>query len=85
MIAAITRDYPDWMGEGPHRWPIMQVRYGSSGSDPSSSTGCTRTTAATYGKSHVITGTTPVVLGRWYHLAVQHGFWGLRSVRERRP
>ena len=31
-----------------------------------------------YGKSHAITGTTPVVLGHWYHLAAQHGFWGLR-------
>jgi hypothetical protein len=76
-IAAITRDYPDWLGQGAHRWPIMQVRYGGSGGDTFFQFWMNENDGTDYGRSHVITGTTAIVLGHWYHVAVQHGTSGM--------
>jgi len=77
VIAAITRDYPDWLGQGPHRLPSMQVRYGGSSSDVVFEYWMNENDGSAYGSSHVVTGTTAVELGHWYHVAVQHGTWGM--------
>lgn len=78
QIASITVDYPNWLGQGSHRWPIMSVRMGSRGSDVVLEYWMNENNGTDYGKSHVVTGTTPVTIGHWYHIAVQHGTWGMR-------
>jgi hypothetical protein len=77
QIAAITRDYPDWLGQGPHRWPTLSVRYGSRDADVVFEFWMHENDGTDYGKSHWVTGTTPVLLGNWYHVAVQHGTLGM--------
>ena len=86
QIAQVTYDYPDWRGGGLRRFPAMsiaadEVPVGGSwatvfsftlaenrpGGDPGA--------ADTY---HTIRGTTPVVLGRWYHIAAQYGPSGMQ-------
>jgi len=85
-IAEVTYDYPDWRGGGPRRFPAMsiaadEVLVGGSyatlfsftlaqnraGGDPGAP-----------GTYHTIRGTTPVVLGRWYHIAAQYGPSGMQ-------
>jgi hypothetical protein len=76
QIVSLTVDYPDWLGQGPHRWPIMSMRMGSRDGDVVFEYWLHEDDGTTYGTSHVVTGTTPVQLGHWYHLAVQHGASG---------
>ena len=81
-------DYPDWLGGGLHRIPGMviaanEVPVGDSGAyatvfvftitenvwagDPNEP-----------GTYHTIRGTTPLVSGRWYHVAAQFGPPGMQ-------
>jgi protocatechuate 3,4-dioxygenase beta subunit len=88
QVAQVSWDYPDWMGDGLHRLPGMviaanDVPVGDSGAyatvlffrivenvwagDPNEP-----------GTYHTIHGTTPLVSGRWYHVAAQYGPSGMR-------
>lgn len=88
QIAQVSWDYPDWLGGGLHRLPGMviaanDVPVGGSGEyatvlffhivesvwagDPNEP-----------GTHHTIHGTTPLVSGRWYHVAAQYGPSGMR-------
>jgi len=85
-IAQVTYDYPDWRGGGPRRFPAMsiaadEVLVGGSyatlfsftlaenraGGDPDAP-----------GTYHTIRGTTPIVSGKWYHIAAQYGPSGMQ-------
>ena len=77
-IAQISRDYPDWMDDGPHRWPTMQIQYGSFEGHTVFSFILNENMGDEMGKWHRVTAETPIQLGHWYHVAAQHGSRGMR-------
>ena len=80
-LAEISRDYPDWNGEGPHRLPIMRIQYASAEADPNDLVlefAMNEDTGGLFGTWHRVTSTTPLELGRWYHVAAEYGPAGMK-------
>ena len=88
QIAQVSWDYPDWLGSGPHRLPGMVI---GANDVPVGDTGAYATVFFFHivenvwagdpnepGTWHTIHGTTPLVSGRWYHVAAQYGPSGMR-------
>jgi hypothetical protein len=79
--AEISRDCPDWMGQGPHRRPIMRIQYADAEADPDDAvveSAIDESTGDEHGARHRVKATTPIELGRWYHIAAVHGAYGMR-------
>ncbi len=80
-LAEISRDYPDWMGQGPHRWPIMRIQYASAEADPSDVVvefAMNENKGDEHGAWHRVRSTTPMELGHWYHIAAVYGESGMK-------
>ena len=80
-LAEISRDYPDWMGQGPHRWPIMRIQYASAEADPNDVVvefAMNENKGDEHGAWHRVKATTPMELGRWYHVAAVYGESGMK-------
>jgi len=80
-LAEISRDYPDWMGQGPHRWPIMRIQYASAEADPSDVVvefAMNENKGDEHGAWHRVKATTPMELGHWYHIAAVYGESGMK-------
>jgi hypothetical protein len=88
QIAQVSWDYPDWMGDGLHRLPGMVI---AANDVPVGDSGAYATVLFFHivenvwagdpnepGTYHSIHGTTPLVSGRWYHVAAQYGPSGMR-------
>jgi hypothetical protein len=80
-IAEISRDYPDWHGEGPHRMPVMRIQYGSAVGEPSDTVfvfQVNENDGTDFGTWHRLVAETPVQLFQWYHVAAVYGPPGMR-------
>jgi hypothetical protein len=77
-IAQISRDYTDWMGGGPARWPIMQIQFSGSPNAPTLDFWINENVGDESGAIHRLTSTTKLQLGLWYHIAVQYGSQGMK-------
>ena len=67
--------------EGPHRWPIMRIQYASAEADPGDVVlefAINENTGGVFGAWHRVTSTTPLELGRWYHMAAEYGPAGMK-------
>ena len=78
VIAQISRDYADWMGGGLTRWPVMQIQYAGSPTSPVAAFWINEDIGDDRGQKHRLTGTTPLLLGIWHHIAVQYGSLGMK-------
>jgi hypothetical protein len=77
-IAQISRDYTDWMGGGPARWPIMQIQFSGSPNAPTLDFWINENVGDESGAIHRLTSTTQLQLGLWCHIAVQYGSQGMK-------
>jgi hypothetical protein len=80
-LAEISRDYPDWMGQGPHRLPIMRIQYASAEADANDVVvefAMNENKGDEHGAWHRVKATTPMELGRWYHIAAVYGESGMK-------
>ena len=78
VLAQISRDYPNWMGDGPHRWPIMAMHFSGSLTAPTVTFQINENADDESGTWHRVTSTTQLQLGHWYHFAVQNGSQGMK-------
>jgi hypothetical protein len=81
VLAEISKDYPDWNGEGPHRLPIMRIQYASAETDPDDVVvefAINENTGGVWGAWHRVKSTTPLELGRWHHIAAVYGESGMK-------
>jgi hypothetical protein len=86
QIAQVSWDYPNWQGGGPARYPAMAItaRDVTQGGAYATVFAFTLTEdepgsdASQPGSYHTVLGTTPVVAGRWYHIAAQYGPAGMQ-------
>ncbi len=80
-LAEISRDYPDWLGQGPHRLPIMRIQYASAEADANDVVvefAMNENKGDEHGAWHRVKATTPMELGRWYHIAAVYGESGMK-------
>ncbi len=87
QIAQVAWDYPNWQGGGTTRLPAMviaanEVPVGGGNYAPVFVFHIWENQAdddpSEPGTPHTLTGTTPLVLGRWYHVAAQYGPTGMK-------
>lgn len=73
-VAQISRDYPNWKGDGLKRWPIMLIWCG----DGQITFQVNENVGDESGAWHRVSSTTTLQLGQWYHIAAQNGSQGLK-------
>jgi hypothetical protein len=88
QVAQVSRDYPDWMGDGLHRFSSMEISYrevpvGAPGGYASVFVFGIADNADSGdpnepGTYHQLSGTTPIELEHWYHVAAVYGSYGMK-------
>ncbi len=81
VIAEISRDYPNWHDQGPHRMPVMRIQYGSAVGEPDDTVfvfQINENDGEDFETWHRLVAETPVHLYQWYHIAAVYGPPGMR-------